>query len=155
MGALGLEEEKARAKARFTSAEQMREILDRLLTDVDNDPAVGPRLRATHVPQRFVFPDVGLVLNVAPAPESDAPHCLRWAFDDEVDWKPALTLEMDSEVANRYLQGRENIAIAIARGRIRASCNARAALSFLPASGALIERYTKIIERSYPELRTG
>ena len=101
-----MKEEKARAKARFASAGQMREILERLLTDVDNDPAVGPRLRATHVPQRFVFPDVGLVLNVAPAPASDEPHCLRWAFDDEVDWEPALTLEMDSEVANRYLQGR-------------------------------------------------
>ena len=155
MGALGLKEEKTRQKAGFASAGQMREILDRLLTDVDNDPAAGPRLRATHVPQRFVFPDVGLVLNIAPAPESDTPHFLRWAFDDDVDWKPALTLEMNSEVANRYLQGRENIAIAIARRQIRASCNARAALSFLPASGGLIERYTKIIERSYPELKAG
>jgi hypothetical protein len=155
MGALGLKEEQTRPKARFASAAQMREILNRLLTDVDSDPAVGPRLRETHVRQRFVFPDVGLVLNVAPARESDAPHFLRWAFDDKVDWKPALTLEMDSEVANRYLQGRENIAIAIARRQIRASCNARAALSFLPASQGLIERYTKIIERSYPELKAG
>jgi hypothetical protein len=158
MGALGVEQ-KRRLKAAsgstagFASAGQMREVLQRLLTEVDSDPAVGPRLRGTNVPQRFVFPDVDLILNVAAAPESQAPRCLRWAFDDEVDWTPALTLEMDSHVANRYLQGRENIAIAVARRRIRASCNARAALSFLPASRGLIERYTKIIERSYPQLK--
>jgi hypothetical protein len=158
MGALGVEQKRrlkasSTSTAGFASAKQMREVLDRLLTEVDSDPTVGPRLRATHVPQRFVFPDVGLVLNVTAATESQAPRCLRWAFDDKVEWTPALTLEMDSDVANRYLQGRENIAIAIARRKIRASCNARAALNFLPASGGLIERYTKIIERSYPQLK--
>lgn len=147
-------EEKTRPVG-FASAEEMREVLDRLLTDVDTDPALGPGQRATRVPQRFVFPDVDLVLDVAPAPESEAPHWLRWSFDGDVDWKPALTLEMDSAFANRYLQGRENLAIAIARRQIRASCNARAALSFLPASRGLFDRYTEIIERFYPQLRAG
>jgi hypothetical protein len=128
----------------------MREVLQAFLSDVDGDPEVGPRLRSTQVPQRFAFPDLGLVCNIADS--EDAGHCIRWSFSDDVEWKPALTLEMDSAVANRFLQGHENLAIAIARGRIHCSTKTRAALSFLPISGALIERYRRIVERQYPHL---
>jgi hypothetical protein len=159
MGALGTTKgkrstaSKKEPPAGFASAEEFRKVLDELFSDVDADPNAGPQLRAVHVPQRFIFPDVNLVLNVGPVEEDKGDHCLRWKFDDRIDWKPAFTLEMDSDVANRYLQGRENLAIAIARGRIRASTNARAAISFLPVSKALIVHYTRIVERSYPQLK--
>jgi hypothetical protein len=62
-------------------------------------------------------------------------------------------MEMESEVANRYLQGRENLPIALARGRIRLSCvEARAALNLLPSNRELIKRYTEIVARDYPHL---
>ena len=67
-------------------------------------------------------------------------------------WKPTVILEMSSEVANRYLQGRENIAIAIARGMIRASCDVRAALNLLPISRQLSACYREVLERDYPHL---
>jgi hypothetical protein len=140
-----------RVEPSFRSAEELREVLDRLLTEIDQDPVIGPRLRSARVPHRFVLTDVGIVLNVASSEE--AGHCLRWGFSDEIDWKPALTLEMDSAVANRYLQGEENLAIAVARGRIGvSSIDARAALSFLPMSAALFARYREMIERDYPHL---
>lgn len=140
-----------RADGRFESADELRQVLDRLLSDIDADPEAGPALRSANVPHRFVFPDLGVTLNVA---GSELPgHCLRWGFGDEEDWAPALSMEMSSEVANRFLQGRENLAIAMARTRIRVSCSqARAALSFLPTSRALIGRYKAIIERDYPHL---
>lgn len=126
-------------------------MLDRLLSEVDRDPVTGPRLRSARVPHRFVFPDLDVVLNVTASERGE--HCLRWEFSDEVDWTPALTLEMDSAVANRYLQGEENLAIAIARGRIHLACEkARAALSFLPVSKALFSRYRAIVERDFPHL---
>jgi hypothetical protein len=126
-------------------------VLDRLLTEIDQDPVIGPRLRSARVPHRFVLTDVGIVLNVTSSEQDE--HCLRWEFSDEIDWKPALTLEMESPVANRYLQGQENLAIAVARGRIRvSSIDARAALSFLPVSAALFARYREMVERDYPHL---
>jgi len=135
----------------FRSAAELREVLERLLSEVDGDPEVGPRLRSARVPHRFVFPDVGVVLNVTASERGE--HCLRWKFSEEVEWTPALTLEMDSAVANRYLQGEENLAIAIARGRIHLACEgARAALSFLPVSRALFGRYRAIVERDFPHL---
>ena len=48
----------------FTSAAELEEILDELLTAVDTDPEAGPRLRNAHVAHRFLFPDLDIVLNV-------------------------------------------------------------------------------------------
>lgn len=143
--------EAAEEIAGFRSAAEMREVLDRLLNEIDGDPEVGPRIRSTGVPHRFEFPDLDVVLNITASEEG--PHCLRWTFSDQIEWKPALTLRMDSAIANRYLQGEENLAIAIARGRIRIACErTRAALTLLPVNTAVFLRYRRMIERDFPHL---
>ena len=93
-----------------------------------------------------------IVLNVNGLEEG--PRCLQWEFSDGISWKPQLTFEMDSPVANRYLQGEENLAIALARRRIRLTgFKARAALEFLPTSGRLIEHYRRIVAKDYSHLK--
>ena len=79
---------------------------------------------------RFEFTDLGLVLNVAASEEPG--HHLRWEFSDAVDWEPRLKLRMDSRIANAYLQGKESLAIAIARGRVRFDGDTRCALRYVP-----------------------
>jgi hypothetical protein len=159
MGATGVKEKSAgRKRARaaasersFASKDELLEVLDRLLADLDGDPVVGPKLGSTRVPHRFVFPDLDVALDIAPSERGD--HALRWEFSEGGEWKPVLTLEMDSAIANRYLQGKENLAIGLARGRIRISCaEARAALNLLPTNRELIARYREIIARDYPHL---
>jgi hypothetical protein len=60
---------------------------------------------------------------------------------------------MQSDVANRVFQGRENPAIAIARGRLRTSVqDAGAALRFFPAAKPLFSRYREIVAEKYPHL---
>lgn len=157
MGATGVTEEikeKTRAGGSgpaFASREELCEVLERLLEEVDADPEIGPKMRSARVPHRFVFTDVEVVLDITASELDD--RALRWEFSERADWKPVLTMEMESEVANRYLQGRENLPIALARGRIRLSCaEARAALSLLPTNRELIKRYSEIIARDYPHL---
>lgn len=135
----------------FASAAEMREVLDRLLAETDTDPIAGPMMRSSDMPHRLVFTDSGIVLNVTGADEPG--HCLEWDFDESEHHPPALRMEMTADVANRFLQGRENFAIAMARGRITVSCpKARSALSFLPASRELIRHYRAIIHSDYPHL---
>jgi hypothetical protein len=111
----------------------------------------GPRIGSTRVAQRFVFTDLDFALDISPSERGD--HAVRWDFSDHAESKPVLTMEMDSGVANRYLQGKENLAIALARGRIRIfHVEARAALSLLPTNRELIARYSEIVERDYPHL---
>ena len=129
-------------------AEDFRAALERALSDADADELIGPRLRAARMRLRFEFPDCGMVLNVA----ADSDRELRWAFSDEVDWHPQLELRMDSSVANRYLQGRESLAIAIARGRATYRGSSRVALRWLPAARLICEPYRRVVEQSFPEL---
>ena len=103
----------------FRSADEFREVLDRTFEIMSTDPEMGPRLRDAKTPQRFEFPDLDLVVNVTFAPEVEDGQNLRWAWTDDVDWKPEVEMTMDSEVSNRYFQGKENIALAIAGRRIK------------------------------------
>src|SRR5918996_1771853 len=133
----------------FRSKRELREILNAVLTEIEDDPDEGPRLSAAAAPLRFEFPDLKLVLNIAPA--SGGRHCLRWDFKKRSREQPKLSLSMDSEVANRLLQGRENPAIAIARGRLRTTVDdARAALRFFPAAKPLFVRYRELVSEKYP-----
>ena len=72
---------------------------------------------------------------------------------DEVDWSPDVELTMTSEVANRYFQGKESVALALARRRIKVRGDLQAALAVAPIVKPAFARYVELIERSYPHLR--
>jgi hypothetical protein len=137
--------------AEFPSAEELREILDAVLSEIDQDPEEGPRLRAAAAPLRLEFPDLDLVVNVSG--DEAGRHCLRWDFSQRAEAKPKLSLIMESEVANRLLQGYENPAIAIARGRVKPSVtDPSAAIRFFPAAKPLFSRYRELVSEKYPHL---
>jgi len=130
---------------------ELKQILNTVLREIDRDPDEGPRLSAAAAPLRIEFPDVRLVLNVAAADKGS--HCLDWDFSARSTMKPKLRLTMDSAVANRVFQGRENPAIAIARGRLRTRVeDAGAALRFFPAAKPLFSRYRELVSQKYPHL---
>jgi hypothetical protein len=129
--------------------QELRAALDKALAAADADERLGPRIRATGMRMRFDFPDAGIVLHVA-AGEGD--RNLVWSFGEPPDWEPQLVLEMSADVANRYLQGRESLAIAIARGQVRARGESRATLRYLPAARLICEPYRRVIEAEYPDL---
>ena len=80
-------------------------------------------------------------------------HCLSWNFSQRSRTHPKLRLSMESTVANRVFQGRENPAIAIARGRLRTNIeDAGAALRFFPAAKPLFSRYRQLVSEKYPHL---
>jgi hypothetical protein len=130
---------------------ELKEILNTVLREIDVDPDDGPRLRAAAAPLRIEFPDLKLVLNVSRADRGR--HCLRWDFSRRSSTHPKLRLSMESAVANRVFQGRENPAIAIARGRLRTTIDdAGAALRFFPAAKPLFSRYRALVSEKYPHL---
>ena len=136
----------------FRSPDEFREVLDKTFEIMSADPEMGPRLRDAQTPQRFEFPDLDLVVNVTFAPEVVDGQNLRWEWTDDVDWEPEVEMTMDSEVANRYFQGKENIAMAIARRRIKSSGNVKKALTLVPITKPVFQRYRAMIEEEYPHL---
>ena len=61
-------------------------------------------------------------------------------------------MTMDSEVANKYFQGKENVPIAIARRRIKTSGDIKSALKLVPITKPVFEKYREMVERDYPHL---
>jgi hypothetical protein len=135
----------------FKSAEEVREVIGRAFELMSRDPDMGPKLRAADTPQRFEFPDVDLVVNITYA-EGGGEQNLRWEWTDDVAWVPEVKMIMDSEVANRYFQGKENIAMAVARRRIKTSGNVKKALALVPVTKPVFAQYRAMLERDYPHL---
>ena len=137
-------------RAPEVGTDDFRAALEGALERAAEDERISPLLRAAGLRMRFEFPDVDLILNVATAEDGGAR--LVWSFSDDVDWQPKLELTMDSAVANRYLQGRESLAIALARGEARCRGESRTALLYLPATRLLCEPYRKVVEAGFPAL---
>jgi hypothetical protein len=125
--------------------------MDRIFTMMSEDPDMGPKLRDADVPQRFEFDDVDLVVNVRAAGDGEDGN-LHWEWSDDVAWAPKVRMEMSSETANKYFQGKENVAMAIARRRIKTGGDVKAALALMPITKPVFERYRAVVADEYPHL---
>jgi hypothetical protein len=137
--------------AEFRSRAEFREVMDRVFTIMSTDPEMGPKLRDARVPQRFDFPDQDAVVNIT-YDESGGDQNLRWEWTDDVEWESQVAMTMDSEVANKYFQGKENVPIALARRRIKSSGDMKAALKLIPITKPVFAKYREMLEREYPHL---
>ena len=134
----------------FKSETEFREVMDRTFALMRDDAEMGPELRRADTPQRFEFDDLNLVVNIR-AGGPDEPN-LVWEWSDDVAWEPKVKMGMSSDTANRYFQGRENIAIAIARRKIKAGGDVKAALAIIPITKRLFPRYRDMIAADYNHL---
>jgi hypothetical protein len=137
--------------AEFDSPKQFKAVMDRVFGMMDDDPAMGPKLRDADVPMRYEFEDVDLVVNIR-ATRGGEDGNLHWEWTDDVDWEPRVKMAMSSETANKYFQGKENIAMAIARRRIKSGGDVKAALALMPITKPVFARYRAMLEEEYPNL---
>jgi putative sterol carrier protein len=137
--------------AKFQSASEFREVMDRTFAMMSTDPEMGPKLRDARVPQRFEFPDLDAVVNLT-HDDSGGEHNLRWEWSEEVDWQPKVVMTMSSEVANKYFQGKENVPVALARRRIKSSGDIKSALKLIPITKPVFAKYRQMVESDYPHL---
>jgi hypothetical protein len=135
----------------FASADECREVIGRVFDLMSRDPEIGPKLRAAETPQRWEFPDLDLVVNVTVAAGGSRDN-LRWEWGDDVEWEPEVVMTMDSAIANRYFQGKENIAMSVARRRIRTGGNVKKALALVPVTKPVFPLYRAMLESDYPHL---
>lgn len=134
------------------NAQEFREVMDRVFELMSTDPDMGPKLRDADTPQRFEFPDLDLVVNITAAEDNSDGNNLVWEWSDDVDWEPDVKMEMNSDVANKYFQGKENVAMAIARRRIKTSGNVKKALALIPITKPVYEKYRAMLQEEYPHL---
>lgn len=137
--------------ASFESAKELREVIDAVFTMMDSDAEMGPKLRDADTPQQFEFSDFDVVVNIRAASDGEDGN-LHWEWSEDVDWKPKVRMTMSSEVANRYFQGKENVAMAVARRRIKTGGDMKAALDLIPITKPIYAQYREYLEREKPHL---
>ena len=137
--------------ASFESAKELREVIDAVFTMMDADAEMGPKLRDADTPQQFEFSDFDVVVNIRAATDDEGGN-LFWEWSEDVDWKPKVRMTMSSEVANRYFQGKENVAMAVARRRIKTGGDMKAALDLIPITKPIYAQYREYLEREKPHL---
>ncbi len=137
--------------AGFASPAEFKECMDAVFSMMDADPDMGPKLRDADVPQRFEFDDLDLVVNIRAATAGED-GCLVWKWSDDVAWKPKVRMTMSSETANKYFQGKENVAVAIARRRIKSGGDVGAALKLIPITKPVYAQYRAYLEEHHPDL---
>ncbi len=135
----------------FDSPKEFKAVMDRVFAMMSEDPDMGPQLRDADVPMRYEFEDVDLVANIRAAREGEEGN-LHWEWSDDVDWDPQVKMAMSSETANKYFQGKENIAMAIARRRIKSGGDVKAALALMPITKPVFAHYRAMLEEEYPHL---
>jgi len=135
----------------FESAKELREVIDAVFTMMDSDAEMGPKLRDADTPQQFEFSDFDVVVNIRAATDDEDGN-LFWKWSEDVDWKPKVRMTMSSEVANRYFQGKENVAMAVARRRIKTGGDMKAALDLIPITKPIYAQYREYLEREKPHL---
>jgi hypothetical protein len=137
--------------ASFDSPREFKAVIDRVFGMMDEDPQMGPQLRDADVPMRYEFEDVDLVVNIRAARPGEDGN-LHWEWSDDVDWDPQVKMAMSAETANKYFQGKENVAMAIARRRIKSGGDMKAALALIPVTKPVFAQYRAMLEAEYPHL---
>jgi hypothetical protein len=137
--------------APFDSPREFKAVMDRVFAMMSEDPDMGPKLRDADVPMRYEFDDVDLVVNIRAAAAGED-GTLHWEWSDDVDWEPQVRMAMSSETANKYFQGKENVALALARRRIRSGGDVKAALALMPITKPVFAQYRAMLEAEYPHL---
>ncbi len=108
--------------AHFTDTAEFKTVFEQIFQLMNDHPKIGRTLRDAKAPHRFEISDLGLVFNVTYAPAEDEAQgrFLQWGWEsDGFSPAPVIIMKMTSEVANRFFQGKENIALAIATGRVK------------------------------------
>ena len=137
--------------ASFDSPAEFTAVIDRVFSMMDEDADMGPKLREADVPMRYDFEDLDLVVNIRAARDDEEGN-LRWVWSDDIDWEPRVKMAMSSETANKYFQGKENVAMAIARRRIKSGGDVKAALALMPITKPVFGQYRAMLEAEYPHL---
>jgi len=133
----------------FRDPEEFKSVFEGLFELMNQNPEVGRTLRDAHAPHRFLITDLGLEFNVTAAEDSEeaAGRYLRWVWGAP-PWQPVITMKMSSETANRFFQGKENVPIAVALGRVKVSGPLLTLLRLAPVTNPIHPVYRRWLETS-------
>lgn len=121
----------------FKDADEVRHYIGGVFTRAFADPEIGPKLAATGIVLGFNFtePDAILVVDT-----------LSQTVGDGVGQPaPTATMSMTSDLGSAYWQGKVNLPLAMARGKIKVEGNIASLLKLAPLGKKLFPSYVEAL----------
>jgi putative sterol carrier protein len=123
----------------FKDADEVRHYIGGVFTGAFADPKLSPTLRSTGAVVRFEFTDPDAVLVVDMVGQT--------VGDGSAQPDPTATMRMSAETGSAYWQGKVNLLLAMARGRIKVEGNVASLLKLAPVGKRLFPAYVATLER--------
>ena len=117
----------------FKDADEVRRFIGGVFQAGFDDPEVGPKMRATGLVVKFAFtePDTDLVIDMDRQEIGDGSGMAE----------PVATMRMTSDLGSAYWQGKVNLPLAMARGKIKVDGNVASLLKIAPLGKKLFAKY--------------
>lgn len=117
----------------FKDADEVRQYIGSVFTRAFDDPEIGPKLVATGIVLgfRFTEPDATLVIDTTSQTVGDGAGLPA----------PTATMAMTADTGNAYWQGKVNLPLAMARGKIKVEGNVASLLKLAPLGKKLFPAY--------------
>lgn len=125
-------------------------VIDQIISAMNEDEDIGPKLRELGTPVEIRFTDFDATVNIRGG-EAGEPN-LVWVWTKRVKWKPVTSIEVTSNVANSFMQGRLRVAAALALRKVKVKGSLTAGLKVVAICNPLFGHYKERIAEEYPHL---
>jgi hypothetical protein len=136
--------------SRFKSKKELRLVIDQVIASINEDEQIGPKLRALGTPIEITFTDFDATVNIRGG--EDGESNLVWVWSKRVKWEATTRIEVTSNVANSFMQGRLRVAAALALRKVKVHGSLTAGLKIVAVCTPLFGHYRERIEVDYPHL---
>jgi hypothetical protein len=121
----------------FKDADEVRHYIGSVFQAGFDDPELGPRLQATGIVVKFAFtePETDLVVDMGKKEIGDGAGMAE----------PAATMRMTADLGSAYWQGKVNLPLSMARGRIKVDGNVANLLKIAPMGKKLFPKYVETL----------
>lgn len=122
----------------FKDADEVRRYIGGVFQSGFDDPEVGPRMVATGIVVKFEFsdPETDLVIDMGKQEIGDGAGMAA----------PNATMKMTAELGSAYWQGKVNLPLSMARGKIKVDGNVASLLKLAPLGKKLFPKYVATLQ---------
>lgn len=127
----------------FRDAGEVRQYIGGIFESAFADPDIGPKLVATGIVLAFEFSEPEAVLVI------DTPSRSVALGEDRADAAatPTASMRMTADTGNAYWQGKVNLPLAMAKGKIKVEGNVASLLKLAPLGSKLYPVYIDQLTR--------
>jgi putative sterol carrier protein len=121
----------------FKDGDEVRQFIGSVFQAGFDDPEVGPKMQATGLVVKFAFtdPDADLVVDMGKQAVGDGAGMAE----------PVATMRMTADLGSAYWQGKVNLPLAMARGKIKVDGNVASLLKIAPLGKKLFPKYVETL----------